>query len=377
MKSSEPQPRGLLYVTGMGMVASLGFDVATCCAAARAGLSRAQPFAAYPINTGTNEDEGLTCHSVPIATEGFEGDLRLLRLATMALRDLDLREPWLKDTARSSCYLSLPPQQRVPSSPSNPAASVPQSEPADAWDRAQSLWLRAAAPLKWRAVPPLRHLATSGHTGFLRALEQASCDLLAGLVDVAVVGGVDSLIDIEFLGWLESTRRLKTPDAPAGLQPGEAAAFLVLESEAHASARGAARRAVLRGLAFGQEPHLLGQDDPPSGKALASALHEAMRGIRFRHQLPLWVLSDHTGEPYRAMEWGSAAVHLESAHKAQVVGAMSFAAASFGDTGAASGAIALCMAATAFERGYAAAPIAALVSSADSGDRAALLCQAA
>jgi hypothetical protein len=377
MKSSEPQPRGLLYVTGMGMVASLGFDVATCCAAARAGLSRAQPFATYPVNTGTSEDAGLTCHSVPIATQGFEGDPRLLRLATMALRDLDLGEPWLRDMARGGCYLSLPPQQRVPASPSSVAASVALSESAEAWDRAQSLWLRAVAPLKWRVVPALRHVAPSGHTGFLRAIEQASRDLLAGLIDVAVVGGLDSLLDVEYLGWLESTGRLKTPVAPAGLQPGEAAAFLVIEADAHASERGAARRAVLRGLAFGQEPHLLGQDDPPSGKALASALHEAMRGIHFKHQLPLWVLSDHTGEPYRAMDWGNAAVHLESAHKAQVVGEMSFVAASFGDTGAASGAIALCIAATAFGRGYAAAPIAALVSSADSGDRAVLLCQAA
>jgi len=372
----------------MGMVASLGFDVATCCAAARAGLSRAQPLLAYPVRTATGEDVGLSCHTVPIATDGFEGDWRLLRLATLALRDLDQREPWLKDAARSGCYLSLPPTPRVPVDAADPKASLPQGEapddadepaaaPPDPWQRAESLWARAAAPLKWRAVPPLRHLALSGHTGFLRALEQASRDLVAGLVDVAIVGGVDSLIDTDFLNWLEATQRLKTPNAPAGVQPGEAAAFLLLESDAHASARGAGARAALRGLAFGQEPHLMGADDPPTGKALASALHEAMRGIRFKHQLPLWVLSDHTGEPYRAMDWGSAAVHLEAAHKAQVVGAMSFTAASFGDTGAASGAIALCMAASAFERGYAAAPIAALVSCADSGDRAVLLCQAA
>ena len=226
-------------------------------------------------------------------------------------------------------------------------------------------------------MPPLRHLAESGHTGFLRALEQASRDLVAGVVDVALIGGIDSLIDVELLGWLESTGRLKTPNAPAGVQPGEAAAFVVLESEAHAGARGAAARAVLRGLAFGQETHLAGADDPPTGRALASALHGAMRSIRFKHQLPLWVLSDHTGESYRAMDWGSATVHLEAENKAQIVGPMSFAAASFGDTGAASGAVALCMATTAFERGYAPAPIAALVSCADSGDRAALLCQAA
>ena len=78
------------------------------------------------------------------------------------------------------------------------------------WSRAQSLWSRAVAPLCWAAVPPLRHLSEAGHTGFLRALDQASRDLVAGLVDVAVIGGVDSLIDADLLGWLESAGRLTT-----------------------------------------------------------------------------------------------------------------------------------------------------------------------
>ena len=373
MKTSEPKPRGLLYVTGMGMVASLGFDVATCCAAARAGISRARPLTEYTVVSPDGEDVGLICHTVPFAADGFEGETRLRHLASLALQDLDQREPWLKDATRAACYLSLPHPERTPAD----GSEADEQPPVDAWARAQVLWAQAVTPLGWRHAPPLRHLALSGHTGFARALEQACIDLQSGHVDVALVGGADSLIDEDLLAWMEETGRLKTPDEPAGVQPGEAAAFVVLESEAHAQARQARAHIVLRGLAFGQETNLQGAEDPPTGKALASALHSVIGGIRFKHQLPLWCLSDHTGEPYRAMDWGSAEVHIADAHKANIVGGMTYAAVFFGDTGAASGAVALCMAASAFERHYAPAPLAALVSSADSGDRAVVLCQAA
>ena len=361
------------------MVASLGFDVATCCAASRAGLSRAQPNAAFPVMTASGDDVGVACHSVPITTGGFEGELRLQRLAAMALRDLDQREPWLRVGTRSFAYLSLPPSlaHRKAAAAAEPDSAALTAAVQAAWPGAQALWARAIAPLRWTNAPTLRHLALSGHTGFLRALEQATRDIAQGQADVAIVGGVDSWIDLDTMAWLESRQRLKTPSSPAGFQPGEAAAFVVLESETHATARGGISRAFLRGLAFGQEVHLPGADDPPSGKALAGAIHNSMRNIRFHHQLPLWVLSDHNGEPYRAQDWGTAAVHLEAAHKTQVVGPTTYPATSFGDTGAASGAIALCMAARAFERRYASASIAAVVSAADSGDRGVLLCQAA
>ena len=376
MKRFDAQPSGFLYVTGMGMVTALGFDAATCCAAARAGLSRARPLTSYPVITATGEEVGLTCHTVPIATEGFEGDLRLLRLATLAMRDLDAREAWLKGAEHVGCYLSLPSNPRVPAFP----GSAPQASgdgDADPWARAQSIWAGAVAALRWRDGAPLRHAVSSGHTGFLRALEQASRDLAEGLINVAVVGGVDSLVDPRFLAWLEAADQLKTPNTPVGIQPGEAAAFLVIEPEAHVRARGVEGHAVLRGLAFSQETNLRDADEPPTGRALADALEQAMRGVYFKHQLPLWVLSDHTGEAYRAMDWGSAMLHLEAQSRPQPVGSAFLTAASFGDTCAASGALGLCLATTAFCRGYAESKLAALVSCADSGDRGALLCQAA
>ncbi len=54
---------------------------------------------------------------------------------------------------------------------------------------------------------------------------------------------------------------------------------------------------------------------------------------------------------------------------------MWYPAGSFGDTGAVGGALAICLATSAFERGYAPAPSVGILSSADAGRRAAALIQ--
>ena len=72
------------------------------------------------------------------------------------------------------------------------------------------------------------------------------------------------------------------------------------------------------------------------------------------------------------MEWGNAVVRLVAQSPRFAEPVLWYPAASFGDTGAASGAVALCMAIRAFERGYAPAQTATIISSADGSNRAAV-----
>ena len=65
------------------------------------------------------------------------------------------------------------------------------------------------------------------HAEGLLALDAAMKDLNAGRVELAVVGGADSLLHSEHLHDLLAAGRLKTDLTTAGLIPGEAAAFLV------------------------------------------------------------------------------------------------------------------------------------------------------
>ena len=88
---------------------------------------------------------------------------------------------------------------------------------------------------------------------------------------------------------------------------------------------------------------------------------------------PYWVISDHNGENYRAMDWGHAVARLAGHGPDLADPAVWYPAMSLGDTGAASGAVALCLATAGFERGYAPSASAAVLSVAEGGGRAAVL----
>src|SRR5438105_8639026 len=77
----------------------------------------------------------------------------------------------------------------------------------------------------------LRFATYAGHTGFAEALAVAVRELQRNDVDLALVGGIDSLVDEPSLKWLKLTGRLKGEANPIGLEPGESAAFLAVERE--------------------------------------------------------------------------------------------------------------------------------------------------
>ena len=83
----------------------------------------------------------------------------------------------------------------------------------------------------------------TGSAGFLALLKEAEALLKDGRCTAVVAGVVDSLVSPEALAWLDEHDRLKTPEMPIGLTPGEAAAFVVLETESTAEKRKARIRA--------------------------------------------------------------------------------------------------------------------------------------
>src|SRR5215813_4737977 len=108
MTSPQYAPE-IIAITGRGMVASLGHDVDTCCAAARAGLVRSQPLDYQVDSPDDSVGESAIGCPVPFLTAGFEGEARLLRLAQAGLTDLLRHVPEAPRTLASiPCYLSLP-----------------------------------------------------------------------------------------------------------------------------------------------------------------------------------------------------------------------------------------------------------------------------
>lgn len=374
------------HVIGLGMVASLGNDVATNCAAARAGLSRSAPLENYRVRSEVEGDpEPVIGHQASLFTRGFEGEARLVRLAQGALMDLIARCPgadWTSGAVRF--YVALPfawrsyegldlipddearraRSERFAALTQDPASSGQRSDP----HRAARILRKAATLARWPtevAAPA----CFSGHAGGLEAVSAALTDLSASTVRVAVVLGIDSLLDEETLDWLNSCQRLKCDGVPAGCQPGEAAVALALtlETPVHAVP-------VVRVVSTAKEERSLLAGGSGTGQGLATAIAECLKAVPSD---TAWIISDHNGEVYRANDWGYAVVRLRSHFESFAAPVVWYPALSFGDIGAASALAGICMAVRAWDRNYAPANIALIAAASEGSGRAALCLQSA
>jgi len=345
------------------MVAALGNDVAMNCAAARAGLVRSGVLENYRIRSAVEgSEQPVIGHAAHLYTKGFEGETRLVRLMQGALLDLLRQTPhvdWPSVGARF--YVALP-------DPARGQALAPEGSPNDTrrhpWAVAARILEKVLRLVAWPGAGQPAYVSVAGHAAGPLMLQAAMQDLANGATQMAVVIGVDSLLDEDTLNWLHSIDRLKCDGAPDGLQPGEACVALALTRAGLAS-----QLAKITAVAVADEPRHLLSGTPTRGEALAQVVTEAWRVCGANKP---WIVSDQNGEVYRAMDWGHAVVRLRADFDAFADPELWYPAASFGDTGAVSALLGICMAAKAWQRNYAVADAALIVSSADGPSRAAI-----
>jgi len=335
------------------MATALAPNMADSCAAFRAGVMRISE-----LNT-VNPDEDEALGEEPIAacraaylTEGYCSGAKIVLLGRIALSDLLQRRPSASDDqARTGMVVHLSDCFLL-----DAVSELMEDEEEDAMP--SSLWRAECASLVPRmlagsglSIPEQdRHLSFGGHAGFARALQTAAEMVASTRLDRCLVGAVDSCLDPEFLLASAVKGLLKTPVNPTGFVPGEAAAFALVERTADA------RRAQARPLAS----FVCGQlvpgefdrfsEEPPDGTVLAHAIRNLL-AIQPRRSEVALVIGDLNGDEYRARNWGSALVLLRNAHGVADA-PMWIPALGFGETGSASGALGLCLAARAIERGY-------------------------
>lgn len=345
---------GRLAVTGLGMVSSVGRDVVTACASLRAGRRRPSDLPHMMLVDDENEPLPLWGYPMRGYTDGFVYRGLWARIARGCLEDLlaygrlpRTGELW----ARTGVALVVPhlDPDRFPPPEDCGLDRLVEGYGVPLF---QSLRLPVPAGQFW--------VVDRGHAGVALATWQAAQVIGEGRVDRVLVLAVDSYLDLLTLEWLEEHRRLKTPDHPAGLIPGEAGACILLESEGAARQRGAEIQAFVVGTAAGEEPNHLFSEDVNTGAALATVAAQATADS-FSGD----VYSDLNGEPWRAYELGCARTRLSGriADEARFV----LPADSLGETGAASGAVSLCMAVRSFARGYALGAEALVLSSSEHG----------
>ncbi len=361
------EAQGEIVITAMGLVGCLAVDAANACAAARAGLSRASELPFVVVDDETGEPAAVVGYAIAGMSDGFEGTGRVARVLQLALADLrrGLPEPDPTASARCGWVLALP-------------AWITPDEPEDR----PTYTLRQAPPAVPAAVRDVIRVGLDGagftvddrqlsvhpgdHTSFGRAVAEALARMRAGELDACVVGAADTLVDSAVLETLMADGRLKTPNEPLGVAPGEGGALFLFEKGDAARRRGAGVMGVLTGVAMGVDEDTIAER-APGGRALAG-LTASLCDVSRLSSPPLLV-SDYNGEGHRSAEYGHVLFQLGALNPVFQTSRTWFPAASFGDTGAASAAIGLGMVLRGFARGYAGANEAVLLSSSASEAR--------
>ncbi|NUP06049.1 MAG: hypothetical protein HOW73_08320 [Polyangiaceae bacterium] len=176
-----------------------------------------------------------------------------------------------------------------------------------------------------------------GHASALIALDMACSAIARGDAELCLVGGVDSWLEPASIDHLLGAGRLHGPSRPWGFVPGEAAAFCVLASLRWTAKHHVAAPLSVIATATSTEPAPMGSKRVCTGRGLGDAFAQALSPLRESRERATRVIGDLNGEAYRVDELGFAMAR--SADAIERPGAVLVPASSWGDVGAASGAL--------------------------------------
>lgn len=339
-----------VHIVALAALTPVGLTPETTAAAVRAGISRIEehPF----IVDSLGDPLRLAC--VPGLDPTLLGWRRVPALGRLAMRQLGQRlaATNLARSGRVSVLLGLP--ELRPGWTAQDAAST----------------LTELATLELPGSPTiLIEDVARGHAAALEGLRIGYERIRAGALDWCIVGGVDSYLDAETLGWLSKHRQLKTDKTRASFFPGEAAGFLVLAGSDVVRGLALTSLAEVSGVASAHEQALIKTEDITVGRGLATAIAGACASVAQSRERVDEVYCDINGERYRSEEWGMALLQVQNYLTDGT--AYHLPASSWGDVGAASGTMFVSLAARAWSRGYARGNSTLAWSGSESGLRAA------
>jgi len=347
-------PENVAAIVGMGMITAVGIDAKQTAASVRAGITRFvetsihdkrfEPFVMAilpddvlpPLKPELEQAVGLTAKQA-----------RMLRLATPALQEATQDWP---EVDNFPLYLGIP--QQLPDRP-------------DPFNKGFLQHIRLQSDVAFNTAES--NLFPHGRAAGLFALEKAMDAIVAGTHPYAIVGGIDTYVDLYLLGTLDMEGRILGTNVMDGFIPGEGAAFFVLTTMEKARSDGLKPLALLTTVAKDQEEGHLYSDQPYRGDGLANAFDQFFQ-TNGTNEPVKDVFTSMNAENHWAKEWGVAYMRnqagFEPAH------GFHHPAECLGDTGAASGVILINLAAIGIKNRYFSSPSLVTCSS-DYGERAA------
>jgi len=340
-----------VYVVGVGASTPVGRDAWSSAAAVRARISG---IAAHPYMI---DSTGKPMHVAP--ARWLDGDLdgqeRFEALLFPAVEQaLDCLEGERSPAIRVALALGLPAAR--PGLPANLELGL-RSSLAARFDRRFSLV----------ATFDLGHAA--GFVGMIAAMARME----AGMFDACVVAGVESYLAPESLEWLEENDQLHGagPTNNAwGFSPGEAAGAVLLAVESAADRLEVEPGARVLSVGYGREENRIKTQTVCIGEGLTEAFRNALTGLPHGAKVTD-VFCDLNGEPYRADEFGFAALRTMEAFESP----SDFVAPAdcWGDVSAASAPLGIMLSTIAAGKAYANGAHAFVWASSEGGERGAAL----
>lgn len=336
-----------LKVIGAGARTSLGFDLASSAAAARAGLTA---FADHPFMIDSSGLPMAVARDAELALD-LERIERLARLAAAAAQDAF--EQLQPHAARLPLMILLAlPCAGDAAGPVEPAV-IAQAIQDALGDRASVVTIRASH---------------AGHVAGIAAAQAAAQAAAEGFDGHCLLLGVDTWLDAATLEWLDETELLAVRARPFGLVPGEAAAALLLAPRS-AMPSDRTRATIECGDCARESEAALAPDQPRLGRALTAAARSTLRAFGSAGVQALY--ADLNGIPERADEVGYSLVRVRE-HLADDLRTVT-PAEWFGDVGAATVPLMVALAAEASAKGYGAGPAALILAQTLGTERGAML----
>jgi len=265
-------------IAGIGAVCGAGDDIPSILDAFRVG--RRNPIKTLPFESSIDCPTFQVSADLPILPDRYNNS-RTLRLTMRAVREaladggIDAFDP----TARVGVCIGTTVACQLNSVPFYDAfrrGHEPLLDPV--WNYLHANLAQAAAKLLNITGP--RMTVVNACSSGTDAIGVAAGWIRAGLCEFAIAGGADELHPVPLAGFWSLGVMSGQPCAPfdrtrSGLNLGEGAGIVVLESEAHAAARGRRNRFEISGFGSACDGHHLTAPHP-EGRGLETAIRSAL-----------------------------------------------------------------------------------------------------